>query len=201
MSTTKSYEIIEVTATRIKAGVRTALVYEGYDITTYDIESEEWWGRLQIYDARTGEVISKELILDGQPDGPAYERLMLCELPADWMGLSFRCVGESNDATTSGGIDYLVNTDGARAAFEGWAKDLFAMAESLLCRPRYPYRDGPFMGNGTTRFLTLWEYNASQDYEGNWDCHYQLLGRLDPAMLTRALVDTPTEGREKDEHR
>lgn len=172
---TRSLEIVEVTLMRGLKGERKACGW--FDRVHISRPDPDDWTDIALFDCWGTRIT--ETVIQANP-----ESLFYSELPTDWHGLSFRCVGESFDDTVSGGIEHAIEMIGAADVFEDWTDELIRIGAEMLDR------DSPCLGEqraNAVKFLTLWEYEASRDYDGEWDENWQMLGVLDTSQLKKAV--------------
>jgi hypothetical protein len=169
----KYHEVVQVTYRREQKGSR---VMVGM-LDKYHIETLPDWTPTTVY----------RWMDDQEPvqPTPKAERIgdYYAELPEDWYGLSFIAVGEGFDGWT-GGLADCMDSSGAHDTFADWQEDLRQLGDQILDEFQAKY-DRP---ENECTFLTVWSFEGTKDYDGEWDFTWDLIGLLDTKRLPEIVL-------------
>jgi hypothetical protein len=165
-------EIVSVTYRRGKAGERERNAFSDWAIHRPD--PDDWPAELPFYDWSNNPVASEYA---------AEERLggVWLDLPTDWCGLRFQFFGQFFEHEQSA-LDWEVMGVGAEDVFGDFVEQLRKIGDELLDERAKQYEPPR-----EVTFLTAWWYTSSRGYEGEWDCDWDLIGRIDLSKIRETI--------------
>lgn len=97
----------------------------------------------------------------------------------------FRFIGQSNDPHYSGGLEWIAHELWSEDVFGDWVKDFIQMFNEVMNE----YKTiGIETYTNSAKFVTIWEYKSYQDYYGEYDDEWELLGRINMNRLKEILI-------------
>lgn len=93
------------------------------------------------------------------------------------------CVGNSQDGSYCSGVEMDVDHVGPSDVFGGFLEEIVKLATSMLDKSK-GVDDGAWKA---VQIMTLWTYETSTSWDGEWDSECNLQGLLCPSKLSQSV--------------